>query len=295
MSSPFGPALQDSKGADEQSSRRTPGSPDGPGVCRFGRRAGFGTKRVLHNCCLAVSTTIDLFIRKLRARHDLSREEEAALRGMRWTERRYARGQTMVRPGEDLEHSMLITSGYALRSKFASDGSRQIVEVNVAGDFVDLHGFILKHLEHEIAAASRCEIAAAPHADLRRVTEALPRLSRVLWFQTLVDAAIHREWMLVLGKKRSRARVAQLFCEMHVRLGIVGLVTAGDYSLPFTQQELADMTGMTPVHLNRCLKELRDAGLVTYRQGQVTVSDIDGLARDALFDPNYLHLGNHEL
>jgi CRP-like cAMP-binding protein len=226
-----------------------------------------------------VSVNIDLFIRKLRARHALSREEENAIRSMRWSERRFSRSQLMVRSGEKLDHSMLLMSGFAQRCKFAADGARQIVEVNIPGDFTDLHSFILKRLEHEVVAASRCDVAAVPHSELGRVSEQFPRLARVFWFQTLIDAAIHREWMLVLGKKRSRSRVAQFFCD----------------ALPFSQQELADITGMTPVHLNRSLKELRDAGQVSFRGGQVELCDPAGLSRSAQFDPNYLHIGPHEI
>ena len=240
-------------------------------------------------------TDIGLFIRKLRARHALSRDEEAALRFMRWSQRHVERRDILVRQGEMLDHSMLLLSGFAVRSKIAADGARQIVETNIAGDFVDLHGFILRRLEHEISAASRCDVALAPHAELRKVTDAFPRLTRVLWFQTLVDASIHREWMLVLGKKRSRSRIAQFFCEMQARLDIVGLAGSQGYALPFNQQELADITGMTSVHLNRCLKELRDAGLVTYRNGQVAMHDLAGLTRNARFDPTYLHLGEHDI
>jgi CRP-like cAMP-binding protein len=244
---------------------------------------------------MGVHVEIDLFIRKLRARHDLSRDEEAALRDMDWSHRRFERNQVMVRPGETLELSMLLLSGFALRCKFAADGARQIVEINLPGDFIDLHGFILKRLEHEISAASRCDIGTVHHGEIKRVTEQFPRLNRVLWFQTLVDASIHREWMLVLGKKRGRARVAQFFCEVQRRLKIVRLIGDNDYDLPFNQQELADITGMTPVHLNRCLKELRDAGLVTFRNGKVEIHDLPGLSRDAQFDPAYLHLGPHDL
>jgi CRP-like cAMP-binding protein len=238
---------------------------------------------------------LDLFIQKLRARHELSRDEEAALRGMRWSDRRYERHQVMVRSGELLEYSMLLLSGFALRCKFTADGARQILETNVAGDFIDLHGFILRRLDHEITAASRCNIGLVPHSELKRVSELCPRLSRILWFQTLVDAAITREWMLVLGKKRSRARVAQFFCEMHSRLKLVGLTSDGGYAIPFNQQELADITGMTPVHLNRCLKELREADMVTFRNGQVRLHDPAGLARDAQFDPGYMHIGARDI
>ena len=238
---------------------------------------------------------IDLFILKLRARHNLSQEEETALRSMRWAERTYERNQIMVRGGDALDHSILLLRGFVLRSKNTTDGARQIVETNVAGDFVDLHGFILKRLEHEISAASRCEVATVAHEELRRITDRLPRLTRVLWFQTLVDASIHREWMLVLGKKRGRSRIAQFFCEMQIRLALVGLADKKGYTLPFSQLELADITGMTPVHLNRCLKELRDSGIVTFRSGRVDIHDIGRLMRDAQFDPGYLHIGIHEI
>lgn len=241
-----------------------------------------------------MNVDLDLFIRKLRARHDLSREEETALCTLHWSERRFERGEVMVRVGQKLEFSILLLNGFALRSKLAADGSRQIVETNIVADFVDLHGFILGRLDHEVSAASTCEVAVAPHSELRRITDNYPRLARALWFQTLIDASIHREWMLVLGKKRGRSRIAQFFCEMHTRLGIVGL-GGPSLHLPFRQQELSDMTGMTPVHLNRCLRELREAGLVTYRNGQVELHDLEALKRDAQFDPAYLHLGPHEI
>lgn len=242
-----------------------------------------------------MSVTIDLFIRKLRARHELSADEEAALRDLGWLERRYQRGEVMVECGEDLEHSMLLLDGFAFRSKFAADGSMQIVETNLAGDFVDLQGFILRRLEHQISAASPCHVALAPHPELKRITDRFPRLTRVLWFQTLVDASIHREWMLVLGKKRSRARIAQFLCEMHARLRLVGRGSSSAYALPLSQSELANITGMTAVHLNRSLKELRDAGLVTFRNGQVDLHDLEGLKRLAQFDPHYLHVGAHDI
>lgn len=237
----------------------------------------------------------DIFIKKVRARHSLSVAEEVALRGMRQIGRTFQRNEVMVRAGEDLVNSMLLLSGFTFRTKFDADGSRQILEINLTGDFVDLHGFILQRLEHDIFAASRCEIAMVPHSELKPVTEEFPRLARLLWFQTLIDAAIHREWMLVLGKKRGRSRVAHLFCEVHARLELVGMSEDNGYSLPFSQEELADITGMTPVHLNRCLKDLRDARLVTYRNGRVDFHDLPGLIYEAQFDVGYLHPGPHDI
>lgn len=242
-----------------------------------------------------MAASLDLFIRKLRVRHDLSAEEESAIRSMRVKELHFERGDVMVQPGVLLENSLLLLGGFAFRSKIAADGTLQIVETNVCGDFVDLHGFVLKRLEHEVSAAAPSHIAQVPHTELKRIMDRFPRLTRLLWFQTLVDASIHREWMLVLGKKRSRARIAQFFCEMQARLSIVGLVDGNQYSLPFNQQELADITGMTPVHLNRSLKELRDSGLVTFRNGQVELHDLEKLKRDAQFDPRYLYLGRQDI
>jgi CRP-like cAMP-binding protein len=279
-------------------SNRHAGRPDRQSVRAFAlvdlNRLIAGTNRRLVTF-VSPMTDVSLFIHKLRARHALSSEEESAIRSIAWEPRRYARHEIMVRNGERLGHSILLLSGFAFRSKAAADGSQQIVETNVAGDFVDLHGFILKILEHEVSAASACEVALAPHGDLKRITEKLPRLTRILWFQTMIDAAIHREWMLVLGKKRSRARIAQFFCEMQARLELGGLTSDHGYDMPFSQQELADITGMTPVHLNRSLKELREAGLVTYRNGKVELHDLKGLARVAQFDPLYLHIGMHDI
>jgi CRP-like cAMP-binding protein len=199
-------------------------------------------------------------------------------------------GRTLVKNKRQLEESILLTSGFACRYKDLAGGERQIQELHVPGDFVDLHGFLLKFLDHNVSALSDCRIALVPHAALKRISEDHPHLSRLLWFTTLLDAAIHRETILSVGRRSAIARIAHLLCELSVRLGIVGLSEPDGFELPITQADLADATGLTPVHVNRMLKQLREENMVTFRQGRVVIHDWDGLTRIAEFDGVYLHL-----
>jgi len=233
---------------------------------------------------------IDTLLLKLRARDRLSAEEEAAVRDAIGEVRDIAADQTVIRAGDELHSSTLLLDGLLCRYKDLRDGSRQIMELHVAGDFADLHSFTLKRLDHNIMTLTRCRIALAPHAKLEAITRDFPHLTRLLWFSTNLDAAIHREWMLSLGRRTALARVAHFFCEMQVRLGLVGLAGADGYALALTQTDLSECLGLTPVHVNRTLKQLREQGLVEFRRGRVTIGDLDGLRRVAEFDPAYLHL-----
>lgn len=227
---------------------------------------------------------------KLRARDLVSEEEEEVLRAAVSEIREYPEGRTIVRTGTTLSASTLLVDGIVCRYKDLADGQRQIMELHVAGDFVDLHGFLLKQLDHNVGTMTPVRIASFPHDGLRTVTETHPHLGRMLWFSTLLDAAIHREKILSIGRRSAMARIAHIFCELLVRLRIVGLADDRSYALPLTQADLADVTGLTSVHVNRMLKKLRDEDLLTFRGGMVTIGDWDRLQRVAEFDPAYLHL-----
>lgn len=238
---------------------------------------------------------IELHLRKLRARAHLSFEEEEAIRASIGEVREYRADATIVPAHEEQDSSRLLLSGIACRYKDLRDGRRQITELHVAGDFVDLHSFTLKHLDHEIMALTQARVATVPHENLRRITERFPRLTRLYWFSTNVDAAVHREWELSLGRRTAKARLGMLLCELHVRLGVVGLADERGFDLPLTQSELAECTGLTNVHVNRTIRELREEGLVEVQSGRVTIHDLPGLRRAAEFDPRYLYLGPHEI
>ena len=227
---------------------------------------------------------------KLRVRDVVSREEEEVLRASVAEIREHPSGRTIVRSGTTLSASTLLIDGIVCRYKDLADGQRQIMELHIAGDFVDLHGFLLKRLDHNVGALSLVRIALVPHDALRGITETHPHLGRMLWFSTLLDAAIHREKILSIGRRSALARIAHIFCELLVRLRLVGLADETGYPLPLTQADLADVTGLTSVHVNRMLKKLRDEGLLTFRGGNVAIRDWEGLQRVAEFDPTYLHL-----
>lgn len=226
---------------------------------------------------------------KLRRRDQVSEHEADKLRGSIEKINHCLGGNVLVREGAPLSHAVLLIDGYVARYKDLADGQRQITELHVPGDFVDLHGFLLKHLEHHIGCLTPAKVALVPHERLIELSETEPHLSRLLWLSTLIDAAIQRERILTLGRRSAIARVAHLICELQMRLDVVGLAD-GKFDLPLTQIDLADATGLTAVHVNRMLRQLRTEGLMSFQRGVVTIHDLDGLRRIAEFDTTYLFL-----
>jgi CRP-like cAMP-binding protein len=233
---------------------------------------------------------IDRHLLKLRARDTVSADEEQAIRNALGEIRTVPADRTIIHAGEELDVSTMLLDGFMCRYKDLSDGQRQITELHVSGDFVDLHSFSLKRLDHNIMTLTPCQIALVPHEKLTRITEQFPHLTRLYWFSTNLDAAIHREWELSLGRRTAIARLASLFCEMRVRLEIVGLTDGLSYALPLTQTDLAECLGLTAIHVNRTLKELREQSVVQFKGGIVTILHWEGLTRIAEFDPAYLYL-----
>ena len=134
--------------------------------------------------------------------------------------------------------------------------------IHVVGDFVDLHSFVLKTMDHSVGALTRCRVALVPHEFLQGVTERLPHLTRLLWLDTLVDAATHREWIVGMGRRSALEQLAHLICELYVRLEVLGQVDGATFDLPLTQTDLGDALGLSLVHINRTVRELREAGLL---------------------------------
>jgi len=226
---------------------------------------------------------------RLRRSDTLSDQEVAALATTISGTRDHANRAVIVRPHEPLDRSLMLLDGFIARQTELSNGRRQILAIHVPGDFLDLHGLLLKSLDHEVMALSQARLAEAPHDGLRTVTTEQPHLARLLWFSTMVDAAIHREWIASLGRTAA-GRIAHLFCELQTRLEVVGRADEREYALPLTQVDLADATALTPVHVNRTLRHLRENGIVDFRSGQVVIGDLNALRRIAGFNPDYLYL-----
>lgn len=233
---------------------------------------------------------IESLLLKLRQRDAISPEEEAALRDCIASVEAVPARRTVVRRGEPLDKSVLLLDGLMCRYKDLRNGRRQITALHVSGDFLDLHGFTLKVLDHDVMSLAPCRVAYARHEALLRITEAFPHLTRLLWFSTNLDAAIHREWELSLGQRTGAARAAHLFCEIHERLSIVGRAHDHTFELPLNQTELGECLGLTVVHTNRVLRELRQHGLVEFARKSVVIHDMEHLRTFAEFDPAYLYL-----
>ncbi len=228
-------------------------------------------------------------LRSIERRDILSDDERAALAKGLAEIRVHPPGDTLIRAGVPAEYSTLLLGGLLARVYYMSEGKRQIVAMHLPGDFVDLHSLLLKRLDHDVVALSEVRVALFPHAVLRKLTETAPHLARMLWLLTVIDAAIHREWIGRLGHSAA-VRIAHLLCELHARFDVVGLATPEGFPIDLTQADFGDMTDLTPVHVNRTLRKLREANLAVVRDGYAVIPDLQKLQAFAGFDPTYLYL-----
>ncbi|XYD09058.1 Crp/Fnr family transcriptional regulator [Methylobacterium sp. NMS12] len=229
-------------------------------------------------------------IRKLSAAETLNDRDHAVLTEMCGRPRYIEAGQDIIRAGDPPSDVHLVLDGFAYRYKILSEGNRQIVAVLLPGDFCDLHVAILGEMDHAIATLSPCTIVDIPAATIRYLTENHPRITRALWWATLVDEGILREWLSSMGQREAPERLAHLICELLLRLRLVGIADEGGYDLPLSQIDLADILGMTSVHVNRTLRHLRQLDLVDLKRRRLTISDVARLKTYCSFDPAYLHL-----
>lgn len=227
-----------------------------------------------------------------RGRHELSDEEQRVLEDSIGSVRQVAARKQIVKAGVIIDTSTLLLEGFVCRYMDDREGQRQLVAVHVPGDFVDLHAFPMRRLDHDIATLGPVKIACYEHKTLETITERYPHLTRKLWFSTLLDAAMHREWIFRLGRLGAEGRVAHLFCELNVRLEMVGLAANGRFTLPMTQPDIAEASGLTGVHVNRVLRVLREKNLLTFKANEVHILDRKALAAVAEFEPQYLYGSN---
>lgn len=233
---------------------------------------------------------IEPLLLKLASHDILPAAEQDLLRSMIVRDRRFATGEHLVSQGARPGSSTLLLEGFSARYKVLEDGTRQITALHVPGDFVDLHAFALKKMDHGIVAMSPCRVAFADHSDLKRITETAPHLTRLLWLQTLIDGAIHREWIVAMGRRSRRSHLAHLICELYARLQVVKLVDGASFRFPLSQSEVADALGLSVVHLNKTLQALRAEGAFTWGSREITIIDWQRLQEIAEFDPTYLNL-----
>lgn len=198
----------------------------------------------------------------------------------------------LVREGDPVSVSTYLIDGFMCRYKDDRQGQRQIVAVHVPGDFVDLHAYPLKRLDHDVATLTTCRVAQIRHARLDDIMAERPGMSKLLWFSTLLDAAMHREWIFRLGRLDALRRLGHFVCEIESKLRAVKLSDGLTFVLPMTQADLAEACGITAVHVNRMARELRERGMLRIQGNQIQILDRDALYRLSEFDAGYLFIDN---
>ena len=234
-------------------------------------------------------------VRKLDYWADLDAADEKAILDLPHRTKRLERHGYIVREREKTTHSCLMLSGFAIRHKIVAGGARQIVAIHMKGDMVDLQNSFLGVADHGVQVLTESEVAFIPREAIKKLAFERPNVGMAMWFDTLVDASIFREWIANVGRRDAQCRVAHLLCEFSLRLKVAGLGVETEYELPMTQEQIADTTGLTPVHVNRTLKSLEARGLIERRSSRtVTIGDWKKLAEAGDFDSNYLHLRENE-
>ena len=229
-------------------------------------------------------------LRKLTNFTTLSAEESSALLDCCGEVRVLAPGEDVIAQGDRTGGVRLLLDGFACRYKVLEDGRRQIVAYFVPGDFCDLRVFILKRMDHSIGAVAASRVATLAPDNVLKLTNTYPNLTRALWWSTLVEEAITREWIVNVGQRNARERMGHLFCELLFRFRAVGLNQGNSYTLPLTQVELAETLGLSAVHVNRTLQDLRRQKFIVLEGGILTIENLDRLMKASFFNPDYLHL-----
>jgi CRP-like cAMP-binding protein len=204
--------------------------------------------------------------------------------------KRFGLREDIIREGDEPTAIYMMLSGWACRYKFLEDGRRQIVAFFLPGDLCDLNVFILRRMDHSLGTLTDVTVAEVRRETFEGILGGHSRVTQALWWDTLVTVAVQREWTVNLGQRDALERLAHLLCELYLRLESAGLAGDGQCAFPITQTDLADATGLSTVHVNRTLQELRHQGLIRLADRQLVILDLERLKRVALYDANYLHL-----
>jgi CRP-like cAMP-binding protein len=224
----------------------------------------------------------------------LSAEDRQAVLDLPLRVRKLDHGAYLVREGTVPVHCAVLIEGFAFRQKVTGDGARQIISLSIPGDAVDLQNMFLDVADHAVQMLTSGIVADLKRSDLQELVMARPAIGAAIIKSTLVEASIVREWVVNVGRRDARERIAHLLCEFAVRLEVRGL-SEGGFELPMTQEQLADATGLTPVHVNRVLKTLEAEGLISRQRRHIQFPDWRALQHAGDFSRQYLHLPGEDV
>jgi CRP-like cAMP-binding protein len=228
-------------------------------------------------------------LRRLSMVTGLEKEDVEAIRALPIAIRRLEAGQFVVREGDRPAECCLVIEGFCVRAKSTSAGQRQILSIHTPGEIPDLQSLHLHVMDHDLVALVPSTLGFISHAALRAMNRARPVVGELFWRDTLIDASIFREWIVNVGQRPAPVRFAHMVVELRSRLAVIGMVDGNTFDMPLTQEQIGEAMGITAVHANRIIKQLRDDNVLDFHRGRVTVLDEGKLQELADFDDRYLH------
>jgi CRP-like cAMP-binding protein len=228
-------------------------------------------------------------LRRLDTVSGLEEADVEAIRSLPIVIRRLDSGGYIVRDGDRPSECCLVVEGFCVRAKSTAAGQRQILSIHIPGEIPDLQSLHLHVMDHDLVALVPSTLGFIGHAALRALTRAKPNVAELLWRDTLIDSAIFREWIVNVGQRPAPNRFAHMIVELRERLAVIGKVEGNEFDMPLTQEQLGEAMGITAVHANRIIRQLRDENVLHFNRGRVTVQDETRLQELADFDHRYLH------
>ena len=228
-------------------------------------------------------------VRRLRVTDGISEEDIQTVRALPIAVKEYTADQPVVSDGQRATECCLVAEGFCARSKTTSEGKRQILSIHIPGEIPDLMSLFLHVMDHDLCTLTPCTLGFINHDTLRQLHRRRPNVAEMFWRDTLVDAAMFREWIVNVGQRPAPARLVHVMAELRERLRVIGRVEANTFEMPLTQEQIGEALGITAVHANRVIKQLREDRIVEFQRGRVTILDEGKFQELADFDNRYLH------
>ncbi|MCS3949707.1 CRP-like cAMP-binding protein [Bradyrhizobium japonicum] len=228
-------------------------------------------------------------VRRLRTSSGISDDDVKEIEQLPIAVRQYPAETPVVRDGERATDCCLIADGFCARSKTIPSGKRQILSIHIPGEIPDLMSLFLHVMDHDLSTLTPCTLGFIRHETLRKLHQRSPSVAELFWRDTLIDSAMFREWIVNVGQRPAPARLAHVMIELRERLRVIERLDGNSFEMPLTQEQIGEALGITAVHANRVIKQLRQEGIVELHRGRVTVLDERKFLELADFDGRYLH------
>jgi CRP-like cAMP-binding protein len=228
-------------------------------------------------------------IRRLRTSSTLTDDDVGEILTLPITVKHYPAERPVVSDGERATECCLVAEGFCVRSKTIADGKRQILSIHIPGEIPDLMSLFLHVMDHDLSTLTPSTLGFIRHETLQKLHRRRPNVAEIFWRDTLIDAAMFREWIVNVGQRAAPARLAHVMAELRERLRVIGRADGNSFDMPLTQEQVGDALGITTVHANRVIGQLREEGVVDFHRGRVTVLDEAKFQQLADFDRRYLH------